>query len=538
MKLQAIASCRVSTSEQLENGSIDRQDLNVNKAVIDLDVELVKIWSLGQSSRAGKNKKRKDLIQMYEYCKLNKRVKYLVVDEVDRFMRSIEEFYWWTSEFKDIGVTVYFASQPTLNGDDSMAKLMKLMEIYKAEASNDERAHKSSIGLKAAFQKGFYPSHTHQGYVKGKIAGWHEPDPLRAPQLKLAAQRVLSREYTPEESLRLLNASGYLTPSSKKQPEGQPLRIDKFKDILCCAYYAGIVEIKKYDLYCKGVHEPLWSERDYQDLVAIVKGTGPSKYDRQDDNPDFPLKAILRSDDCQAKAKITGFWKSNGKGWRGPKYRCRGVDEQGKACRKEYDQDTLHGQWEATLERVDLTQEAIERLMLPLRQIWQSKQKSTLDIVTSYQTQIDCLTTEKNHLVRSLVKPENASIKGDLLGQVEEMKDQITQLEHDKLDAQDIEKDFLAFAEFCMYYLAKLKANWWELDKPDMQAFANIIFPAGVWLQDKPQKIHTPQISSIFALARDNSNIKDPDNESESLMVELRGIAPRSARLRLGALQA
>ncbi len=102
MKELAIALCRVSTKRQLEDGNLDPQIERVNKAATFLNAEIIKRWEIAASSRKGKNIRRKDLLEMRELCRRNKRVKYLIVDEVDRFMRSINEYYWWKQEFQNI----------------------------------------------------------------------------------------------------------------------------------------------------------------------------------------------------------------------------------------------------------------------------------------------------------------------------------------------------------------------------------------------------------------------------------------------------
>lgn len=539
MKYQAIASCRVSTPEQLKNGSMNRQERNVREAAILLDVELVRGWSQDQSSKAGKNINRKDLLEMLEYCKQNPLVKFFLVDEVDRFMRSIKELYYWEVEFEKVGVTVYYASQLALNTNDMFGKMSKLMEVFKAETSNDERSKKSSDGQKDSFKQGYYPSHCHQGYIKGKIDALHEPDPLRFKLLQSAGLEVLSRMYTPEEALRHLTLAGYLTPPTIKDPNGLTLRIDNFKKLLCCVYYAGIVEIAKWEIRVPGKHEPMWSEDDHYQLVSIVKGVEPPKYQRDNDNPDFPLKAILHSSDCEAKAKVTGFWKTNGKhtGWRKAKYRCRGKAENGKLCRREYDLDEVHENWATILSHIDLTTGRRERLLDALVVIWGSKQKSNIDAVKALDSQIGSLEVEQANLVKALSSPQNSSYTSLIREQLDAASVNIKSLQNEKLDVQDNGKDLIAFAEFSLTYLAELQSKWWTLERSEMQALANILFPAGVWLQNEEQKVHTPQIASIFALASDIGIKKELDYTSSSLLVELWGIAPQSVGLLASALQ-
>lgn len=124
MNKLAIALCRVSSAEQLENNSLNRQQEAVIKAAKELGVEIIRTWSGNVSSKRGSNVKRKDLLEMFGFCQKNKRVKYLIVDEPDRFMRSIDESGYWKVLFDTIGVKVVYASNPELNKDDLSSKLL------------------------------------------------------------------------------------------------------------------------------------------------------------------------------------------------------------------------------------------------------------------------------------------------------------------------------------------------------------------------------------------------------------------------------
>ena len=89
----AIASCRVSSIEQLESNSLNRQKEAVLKAAEHLGATIPEDgwWSGSVSSKRGNNVNRKDLQEMLARCKKDPRIKYLIVDEPDRFMRSIDE---------------------------------------------------------------------------------------------------------------------------------------------------------------------------------------------------------------------------------------------------------------------------------------------------------------------------------------------------------------------------------------------------------------------------------------------------------------
>lgn len=160
MKNLAITNCRVSSDEQLKNNSLNRQQASVLAAAKRLDVEIPKDgqWSGSVSSKRGRNYDRKDIKEMLEYCKKHPRVKYLIVDEPDRFMRSIDEAFYWEVEFREkVGVQVYYACDDELNSDNISAKLLRFTKYLTAEGSNLERQHKSIEGDTKAINEGRYP---------------------------------------------------------------------------------------------------------------------------------------------------------------------------------------------------------------------------------------------------------------------------------------------------------------------------------------------------------------------------------------------
>ena len=101
---KAIALCRVSSDEQLKNNSLARQNEAVMRMAKKLNVTIPRnyVWSGSVSSKRGKNMKRKDLNEIYEVCKKDRLVKYVIVDEPDRFMRSIEEAFAWEANLENV----------------------------------------------------------------------------------------------------------------------------------------------------------------------------------------------------------------------------------------------------------------------------------------------------------------------------------------------------------------------------------------------------------------------------------------------------
>lgn len=129
MKERAVALCRISSVDQESGHSLDAQEVSVRKMADELDVEIVKLWRITQSSKAGSNLTRKDLAEIKDYCKRDKKVKYLLLDRVSRLMREVEFMMVYAFELKQLGVKIIYCdpSQRNLNADNQVSLLMKFM---------------------------------------------------------------------------------------------------------------------------------------------------------------------------------------------------------------------------------------------------------------------------------------------------------------------------------------------------------------------------------------------------------------------------
>lgn len=299
MKYQAITNCRVSSDEQLKNNSLNRQQRAVLNAAKRLDVEIPKDgqWSGSVSSKRGKNYDRKDLKEMLEYCKKHKRVKYVIVDEPDRFMRSVDEAFAWETRFRhEVNVRVYYASDETLNTDDSYARMMRFMKYFAAETSNEERQRKSIEGDKTAILEGRYTFHPKLGYMKGDRPGVHVIAPEIGEIMKTILTKLANDLLTVTESLEEYNRSSYV-----RNGKHCPYRMDKWRKIVTDPYYAGIVEMDKQVKARNehGLHEPMITKEQHLHIVDLVSRkrkvqNGP----RKGGNPEFILNTITLCEQC------------------------------------------------------------------------------------------------------------------------------------------------------------------------------------------------------------------------------------------------
>jgi DNA invertase Pin-like site-specific DNA recombinase len=512
----AIALCRVSSIEQLESDSLNHQKDNVLRAAEELGVTIPAdgIWSGHVSSKKGVNYNRKDLKEMLEYCHKCSDVKFLIVQEVDRFMRSPDEQIYFQVKFmNEVGVKIWYADKPELNKDDIYAGLMRYMEGFRAAGSNDERQRKSINGQTKALMDGRYPFSPKPGYKRGHEKGIQEVHPVRGPALKTVLTRLATRMVTPTQALIELNKSDFM--------DGHALyKFDKFRKIATDPFYAGIVEI---DVQVKvrnenGRHEPLITMAQHQELIRIMNDkkknqSGP----RKNGNPKYPLSNHVSCDLCTEKrnGRYVGYDHGNGKGNRVyEKYRCRG-------CARYLTRAELHTQVEKQFKDRRISHEALKDLIKALNIVWDQKEGQAMQDAARIRHKIENINQAIANQVEAATDPSNSAIKDNILDSIAKKKGEVDALEGElgKL-AGTAEVDRDQFLKFAFSFIENMGGRFLEISPENRVRCKLLLFPAGFYL-DANNIVYTPEISPLYGL---ETKKKDAEASNNSHLVRVRGL--------------
>lgn len=514
----AIALCRVSSTEQLENNSLNRQRAAVIKAAEELNVTIPKDgwWSGSVSSKRGTNLKRKDLLEIQQYCKKDKRIKYLIVDEPDRFMRSIDEAAYYEVSFRELGVQVWYASDPELNKGDLASKLLKFTKYLSAEGSNEERQHKSISGQTKALMEGRYPFSPKPGYKRGYERGIQEIHPTRGPALRKVLVNVASRLVTPSQGLIDLNKSDFM-----REGKGHALyKMDKFRKILTDPFYAGIVEIDKQVKIRNenGLHEPLINIAQHEELIRIMNAkkkcqSGP----RKNGNPKYPLSNYVTCGACNGKksCRYVGFDHGNGdRKHVYEKYRCR-------RCGHYVTRDALHMQVEKYFKQRQVTKAGIDTLLKALDTVWDQKEGQAEQEARRIRHKIGAMNDSISNQVEAATDPSNVDIKQNILDLITKKKSEVADLEDELAKTKHTaDSDKERFMRFALNFVQNMGSEFLKIPPEHRLRCKQLLFPAGFYL-DANDKVYTPQISPIYGLATTKKSAEALDY---SLLVRVRGL--------------
>jgi DNA invertase Pin-like site-specific DNA recombinase len=515
-QILAIVNCRVSSKEQELNNSLKRQRGAVLQAANELNATIPNDgwWSGSVSSKRGTNVNRKDLQEMMEYCKKNKRVKYLIVDEPDRFMRSINEASYFEVLFEILGVKVWYASESGLNKDDLASKLLKFTKYLSAEGSNEERQNKSISGQTKALMEGRYPFPPKAGYKRGYEKAIPEIDEARGPALQSVLIRLASRIITPTEAVKELNQSSFVKSRAA-------YKMDKFRVIATDPFYAGVVEIHKQVNVRNegGLHESLISMEQHQAIVRIMNDkkktqSGP----RKNGNPKYPLSNLVSCSLCADKkiGRYVGYDHGNGKNKAlvYEKYRCR-------SCARYLSRQEMHEKIQKYFADNAITPQGRKIILQALDVVWKQEESKAGQEAGRIKSKITSLTAQIDEQVEAATDPSNASIKENILLAIAKKKHEIDELEEQLeslTSSAQANKD--QFMKFAYDFIDTNGTKFLELSSENRLKCKQILFPAGFYL-DENNKVYTPKMSPLYRLASIKKGTEVP---KMSTMVRVRGL--------------
>ena len=493
-QILSIANCRVSSDEQLLNNSLKRQKQSVEDAADKLGAPIARYWSGSVSSKRGNNLKRKDIQEMFEYCEKNKAVRYLIVDEPDRFMRSVEEAMYLEMEFKLRGVRVWYASDDDLNGDDMVAKLMKFMKYYVAEGSNEERERKSISGHVAALKLGKYPYNPKPGYKRGYDRAVPEIDEVRGPALQKVLIRLADRLITPTQAVKELNQSDFAKGHA-------PYKMDKFRKIATDPFYAGVVYMDKQVKFRNenGLHKALITKEQHEELISIMDSKKKNqKGQRKNGNPEYPMSNLVTCDVCADTSSIpryVGYAHGNGKN---PnlvyhKYRCRG-------CNRYMSRDAMHEQITMLFNQQKLSPEGQNDLIEALEQVWKQEEADAKLEARNLTNKISSIKRAIDSQVEAATDPSNTAIKNEILNAINKKKAEIIELESQCSELlQSIKINKADFFEFALKFINDTSTKFFEIEPEYRVQCKQLIFPTGFYV-NADNKVYTQEISPLYRL--------------------------------------
>lgn len=300
---KAVIYLRVSSEEQVDNFSLDTQQDICLKEAQRRGLEVVKIFrEEGKSAKTITG--RPVLIDLLEYCRKNKRnVDAVIVYRLDRMSRQTSDYLAIRKKLTENNITLISATEPT--GNSPTEKLVETMLAGFAQLDNDVRSERTKNGMRSRFLAGLTNGTAPLGYKSQD--GYVVKDSKYWDKMKEAWEIIATGKKTLSEMAEIMNKLGLRQTVRGKE---YLLRPQTASRLFRNKFYMGKLTSENYPEEVRGQHIPMITEAQYYKVQAIIDGRNTSiaipLVRRNRDNPDFPLRRIVKCGKCGAA--FTGGW--------------------------------------------------------------------------------------------------------------------------------------------------------------------------------------------------------------------------------------
>ena len=467
---KAVLYVRVSTLEQVSNFSLDTQE----RACVDYcereGLEVDRIFR--EEGESAKTANRTQLRAMLNYCAVEAKrrdIGAVVVYRVDRLARDVYDHATIRAALLKSGVQVRAVAE---SFDDTPAgKLVENMMASIAQFDNDARAARTKAGMLEGLSRGRWMWKAPLGYVKGDRSSQSLlQDPLFAPLVQFAFERVASRRTTRREALAEVTSLGLVTR------RGRPMSLQSFGNMLSNPLYMGRVVSPKLEFDGPGDFQALVSPELFGSVQAVLEGRAPSKESRNLDHPDFPLRRVVRCGRCGTP--LTASW-SRGRSGRYAYYHCRRRGCGGTNVRKELLEDLFVSH----LKALNVRSEVFGLLDAVVEDAWKDRRREALVIAKRLEARMSDLVVKRNRLFDAYffdARIDQSTYEQQVTRVDQEVAEAQVQLDGVQVPEIDLSRT-LAFAQTL---LEDLPGCWNRLNWQQKPPFFRALYPTGLTYED------------------------------------------------------
>src|SRR5258708_13852769 len=232
------------------------------------------------------------------------------VYKIDRMSRQTIDYLGIRKRLTDYGISLISASEPI--GNSPTEKLLETIMASFAQHDNDVRSERTKNGLRARFLSGLCTGKVPIGYIMGN--GYAVKD-KNFENMKKAWELMATGTKSLSEMAHIMDSWGIRKVVAGKEHRLRPQTVDR---LFRHKFYMGILTSTKYPEEVNGQHTPMITEEMFYKVQLIIDGrnvSGVPLAKRTRDNPEFPLRRIIRCSKCSTA--LTGAWT---KGRTGQKY--------------------------------------------------------------------------------------------------------------------------------------------------------------------------------------------------------------------------
>jgi site-specific DNA recombinase len=258
---QVYAYIRVSTVKQGERGSsLQEQRGSIDAYSRRHDLEIAEWFEEKETAAKQGRRVFNHMLRLLD----RKKAAGVIIHKIDRSARNLRD---WADlgELIDRGVEVHFAHESvdlTSRGGRLSADIQAVVAADYIRNLRDE----VKKGFYGRLKQGYYPLPAPLGYRDNGGGQAKTPDPITAPLVRQAFESYATGRY----NLPLLNEELYTL--GLRNRKGGRVSMHGLSTLLNSEFYIGIIRIERTGEHFIGKHEPLISQRLFEEVQGLLRG--------------------------------------------------------------------------------------------------------------------------------------------------------------------------------------------------------------------------------------------------------------------------
>ena len=510
IKKRCIVYVRVSTAQQVEGVSLDNQEVRCNEWAFRNGILVTRTFR--EEGVSAKTANRPILQEMLAYIALHhKEIDYLLIYEIDRLSRNVEDFVLITSELKKYHIELRDPSN-TLEGSKS-DKLIRIIKAVSAEMDNDVKSERVIDNMKRQAADGYRMAKAPYGLKNVRdLLGKSTVEPVKGigDQISYILTEFSKGTYTIKELLALTNSLNLV------RPNGKPFNHAFLGKMLRQPLYAGLEKNKHTnDQLIESIFPGIVSQEVFNRNQIILERKNTKAQGYQVNHEDYPLRRFLVCSNCQKPVRGSAPTGQTGK--RYPKYHC-------PSCPKaSISSDELNDQFYKLLESVRPNPITLQLMKTMIVRVWNDELKALHSQRKICQSRIDHLEEHKQKATDKLVsdditKQEKIQIHQNADKEIIDLRDKISLLSKQMGTKEEA-------ITYVLTYMDNAPRLWLEASTDMRVTYQSMIFPEGIEYDFSQKKFGNPKMSQLYTLANMKTGTSVPENSSM--------VIPRRIELRL-----
>ncbi len=483
---RAVIYVRVSTADQVDNYSLETQESECAKYCERQGLEVDRIFrEEGESAKTINRTALQEMLRYLTSSAKKREITHVVVYRVDRLAREVGGHHTIKATLSKLNVTLHSVMERF--DETATGKLTENLMAVLAQFDNDLRSQRTKDGMRAAIAHGRWVWGAPVGYLRGpKAAPSLVIDPVLGPVVREIFQRVASGER--KDDVRLWAAErGVLTS------KGTTLHPQQFHRLLINPIYVGLVVVPKWKVTHQGDFEPLVDFETFRLANHTIHSGGGRARERALNNPDFPLRRVVRCGECSWP--LTGSWSTGKGGTRYAYYHCRNRD-----CRKtRVPKAELEAIFEEWLDETSLPPSFFDALDLVVRDFAEESQKNNVRARQRVQESLDALSAKESKLMDTFLSGVGIN-EETFTRHLRAIEDERISLQEEMGILLVDHIDFDAVIQKARQIMGDLRTSWNTLGPNERKVFLRFLVPDGIGFENG--RVRTPlSIDGIRGIA-------------------------------------